>query len=63
MKQVTNNYVLYNDGGKWKIVENATIFTDDDVEVVGFQSLELLNEYITKNNITITNEYDDANIQ
>ena len=62
MKNKIVKFGLIKEGENWRAIENANIFTDDDVEVLNFATEKERTEYCKKNNIILNEEIDKIDI-
>ena len=62
MKNKIVKFGLIKEGENWRAIENANIFTDDDVEVLNFTTEKERTEYCKKNNIILNEEIDKIDI-
>ena len=56
MKNKIVKFGLIKEGDNWRAIENANIFTDDDVEVLNFTTEKAREKYCNEHNITLINE-------
>lgn len=56
MKIVLCNHALVQNGDKWDIVTNASVFTEDDIQVINFDTREELDNFVINNNLQINND-------
>lgn len=57
MKNQFVNYAILNTNGLFTLVENATVFTDDDVIIIDFPTESERTDYLIENEIV----YEDPN--
>ena len=62
MKNKIVKFGLIKEGENWRAIENANIFTDDDVEVLNFNTEKERETYIKKNNIILNEEINKIDI-
>ena len=62
MKNILINFGLIKGKEGWETVENANVFTDEEIEVLNFNTEKERNEYIKKNNIILNEEINKIDI-
>jgi hypothetical protein len=61
MKNKIVKFGLIKEGENWRAIENANIFTDDDVEVLNFTTEKAREKYCNEHNITLIKENEKIN--
>ena len=56
MKNILVKFGLIKEAEGWKTVENANVFTDEEIEVLNFNTEKERETYIKKNNIILNEE-------
>ena len=62
MKNILIKFGLIKGEAGWETVENANVFTDEEIEVLNFNTEKERNEYIKKNNIILNEEINKIDI-
>ena len=62
MKNILVKFGLIKEIDNWRAIENANIFTDDDVEVLNFATEKERETYIKKHNIILNEEINKVDI-
>ena len=62
MKNILIKFGLIKEVEGWKTVENANVFTKQEIEVLNFATEKERNEYIKKNNIILNEEINKIDI-
>ena len=62
MKNILVKFGLIKEAEGWKTVENANVFTEDETQVLNFNTEKERETYIKKNNIILNEEIDKIDI-
>ena len=62
MKNKIVKFGLIKEGENWRAIENANIFTDEEIEVLNFNTEKERETYIKKNNIILNEEINKIDI-
>ena len=62
MKNILIKFGLIKEAEGWKTVENANVFTDEEIEVLNFNTEKERETYIKKNNIILNEEINKIDI-
>ena len=62
MKNILVKFGLIKEAEGWKTVENANVFTEDETEVLNFNTEKERETYIKKNNIILNEEINKIDI-
>lgn len=62
MKNILVKFGLIKEAEGWKTVENANIFTEDETQVLNFNTEKERETYIKKNNIILNEEINKIDI-
>ena len=62
MKNILIKFGLIKEVEGWETVENANVFTEEEIEVLNFNTEKERNEYIKKNNIILNEEINKVDI-
>ena len=62
MKNILIKFGLIKEAEGWKTVENANVFTDEEIEVLNFNTEKERETYIKKNNIILDEEINKIDI-
>ena len=62
MKNILVKFGLIKEEEGWKTVENANVFTDEEIDVLNFNTEKERTEYCKKNNIILNEEIDKIDI-
>ena len=62
MKNIFIKFGLIKEAEGWKTVENANVFTDEEIEVLNFNTEKERETYIKKNNIILNDEINKIDI-
>ena len=62
MKNILVKFGLIKEEEGWETVENANVFTEDETQVLNFNTEKERNEYIKKNNIILNEEINKIDI-
>jgi len=62
MKNILIKFGLIKEAEGWKTVENANVFTDEEIEVLNFNTEKERETYIKKNNIILNDEINKIDI-
>lgn len=62
MKNILIKFGLIKEAEGWKTVENANVFTEDETQVLNFNTEKERETYIKKNNIILNEEIDKIDI-
>ena len=62
MKNILVKFGLIKEAEGWKTVENANVFTDEEIEVLNFNTEKERETYIKKNNIILNDEINKIDI-
>ncbi len=62
MKNILVKFGLIKEAEGWKTVENANVFTDEEIEVLNFNTEKERETYIKKNNIILNEEINKIDI-
>ena len=61
MKNILVKFGLIKEIDNWRAIENANVFTDDDVEVLNFTTEKAREKYCNEHNITLIKENEKIN--
>lgn len=53
MKKQLVKYAILNDSGVYSLVSNATVYTDESVVIIDFETEQERDEYLSDNEIVI----------
>ena len=62
MKNILIKFGLIKEVEGWETVENANVFTDEEIEVLNFNTEKERETYIKKNNIILNEEINKIDI-
>ena len=62
MKNILIKFGLIKEAEGWKTVENANVFTDEETQVLNFNTEKERETYIKKNNIILNEEINKIDI-
>ena len=62
MKNILVKFGLIKEIDNWRAIENANVFTEEEIEVLNFATEKERNEYIKKNNIILNEEINKIDI-
>ena len=62
MKNILIKFGLIKEAEGWETVENANVFTEDETQVLNFNTEKERETYIKKNNIILNEEIDKIDI-
>ena len=62
MKNILVKFGLIKEIDNWRAIENANVFTDEEIEVLNFATEKERTEYCKKNNIILNEEIDKIDI-
>ena len=62
MKNILVKFGLIKEAEGWKTVENANVFTEEEIEVLKFNTEKERETYIKKNNIILNEEINKIDI-
>ena len=62
MKNILIKFGLIKEVEGWKTVENANVFTEDETQVLNFNTEKERETYIKKNNIILNEEINKIDI-
>lgn len=62
MKNILIKFGLIKEAEGWKTVENANVFTEDETQVLNFNTEKERETYIKKNNIILNDEINKIDI-
>lgn len=62
MKNILIKFGLIKEAEGWKTVENANVFTEDETQVLNFNTEKERETYIKKNNIILNEEINKIDI-
>ena len=62
MKNKIVKFGLIKEGENWRAIENANIFTEDETQVLNFNTEKERETYIKKNNIILNEEINKIDI-
>ena len=62
MKNILVKFGLIKEEEGWKTVENANVFTKEEIEVLNFATEKERTEYCKKNNIILNEEINKIDI-
>lgn len=62
MKNILIKFGLIKEAEGWKTVENANVFTDEETQVLNFNTEKERKTYIKKNNIILNEEINKIDI-
>lgn len=62
MKNILVKFGLIKEAEGWKTVENANVFTEDETQVLNFNTEKERETYIKKNNIILNEEINKIDI-
>ena len=62
MKNILIKFGLIKEEEGWKTVENANVFTEDETQVLNFNTEKERETYIKKNNIILNEEINKIDI-
>ena len=62
MKNKIVKFGLIKEGENWRAIENANVFTDEEIEVLNFNTEKERETYIKKNNIILNEEINKIDI-
>jgi len=62
MKNILVKFGLIKEAEGWETVENANVFTEDEIEVLNFATEKKRTEYCKKNNIILNEKIDKIDI-
>ena len=61
MKNILIKFGLIKEAEGWKTVENANVFTDEEIEVLNFTTEKAREKYCNEHNITLIKENEKIN--
>ena len=62
MKNILIKFGLIKEIDNWRAIENANVFTEEEIEVLNFATEKERTEYCKKNNIILNEEIDKIDI-
>ena len=62
MKNILVKFGLIKEGENWRAIENANVFTDEEIEVLNFNTEKERETYIKKHNIILNEEINKVDI-
>jgi len=62
MKNILVKFGLIKEIDNWRAIENANVFTKEEIEVLNFATEKERTEYCKKNNIILNEEIDKVDI-
>jgi hypothetical protein len=62
MKNILVKFGLIKEIDNWRAIENANVFTEDEIEVLNFATEKERTEYCKKNNIILNEEINKIDI-
>ena len=62
MKNILVKFGLIKEIDNWRAIENANVFTKEEIEVLNFATEKERTEYCKKNNIILNEEIDKIDI-
>jgi len=62
MKNILVKFGLIKEIDNWRAIENANVFTDEEIEVLNFNTEKERETYIKKHNIILNEEINKVDI-